>query len=126
MGARKPLASPRPRRARAAKTPAAKRQAPATRPRGRKRKGPAERALERELDGDLAPVAGSALAASALALARQLDKPRISATATASCSRALLDTLERLRGLVPQKEEEGPLDDLQGRRAARLGRSREW
>lgn len=113
---RKPATTKKP-----AKKPAAKKRPAKKRPARPRRTGPAVAALETEFGGTLAPVAGTALAASALALARQLDKPRVSATATASCSRALLDTLDRLRSLVPAEEEKDAVDDLRARHAARRG-----
>jgi hypothetical protein len=67
-------------------------------------------------------LADSALAASALVLAQQLDDPGNSATSKASCQRALRETLDRLRDLAPADGNMDPLDDLAARRAARLGR----
>jgi hypothetical protein len=80
-------------------------------------------AVERDLaeirkrDSELAD---SALAASALTLARELDNPRNSATSKSMCARALHDALDRLRSLAPAKPEIDELDDLTKRRAARL------
>lgn len=65
-------------------------------------------------------LAESALAAAALALARELDDPSNSATSKSMCARALLDTLNRLRELAPEDEEEDGVDELRARRAARL------
>jgi hypothetical protein len=65
-------------------------------------------------------LAASGIAATALALAREIDKPRGSATAKATCARALADTLERLRQLAPPPKQKDGLDDLTARRAARL------
>lgn len=64
------------------------------------------------------------IAAAALALARELDDEETSATAKASCVRALADTLAELRKLVPAGGEKPtsqkrPLDELSDRRAAR-------
>lgn len=70
-----------------------------------------------KLDADLA---ASALAASALVLARQLDNPKVSATAKSMCARTLLDTLDRLRELAPDEQEDDQLDQLSARRAARI------
>lgn len=67
--------------------------------------------------GDLAD---SALGASALALARELDEPGNSATSKSNCAKALIETLDRLRELAPPPEEaRDQLDDLSARRAAR-------
>lgn len=90
------------------------------------RKGPVVKALERDLAEirKRAPdLAASALAASALALAKELDKPGNSATSKSMCARSLLDTLERLRELVPPDEEKDKLDDISARREARRARS---
>jgi hypothetical protein len=65
-------------------------------------------------------VAGSALAASALVLAAELDSPGNSATAKSMCARALREALDRLRELVPVEGEEDELDGLRARRAARI------
>jgi hypothetical protein len=86
--------------------------------------GPVAAAVERDLaeirrrDSDLAD---SALAASALTLACELDKPGNSATSKSMCARVLVDTLDRLRELAPPDEENDGLDDLARKRAARLG-----
>lgn len=80
-------------------------------------------AVQRDLDAiaelDEA-LARSGLAASALALARELDKPKTSATAKANCARALTEQLDRLRELAPEEQEGDQLDDLSARRADRL------
>lgn len=68
-------------------------------------------------DADLAQ---SALAASALAMAAELDTSGNSATSKAMCAKALLDTLDRIRELLPPEQEADRLDDLSARRAARL------
>jgi hypothetical protein len=70
-----------------------------------------------KLDPDLAQ---SALAASALVLARQLDNSKTSATSKSMCARTLLDTLDRLRELAPEEQEDDQLDQLSARRAARI------
>ncbi len=68
-------------------------------------------------------LAESALAESALALAREIDSQENSATSKSMCARSLLDTLDRLRELAPKVEEKDELDDLAARRARRLGGS---
>jgi len=65
-------------------------------------------------------LAKSGLAASALALAIQLDAAN-SATSKSMCAKALNDTLDRLRELAPPAKEADSLDELQARRAARKG-----
>lgn len=64
-------------------------------------------------------LADSALAASVRALAREIDDPDNSATSKSMCARALLDTLDRLRELVPDEGEADGVDDLTARRDAR-------
>jgi hypothetical protein len=64
-------------------------------------------------------LATSALAASALALAAEIDSVGNSATSKSMCARELRDTLDRLRALAPKGEENDDLDDLAARRAKR-------
>ncbi len=64
-------------------------------------------------------LAKSALAASALAMAAEMDDVSISATAKANCARVLLDSLDRLRALMPPAEERDGIDELGARRAGR-------
>lgn len=68
-------------------------------------------------------VSKTALAATALALAYEIEHPYNSATSKAMCARSLLDTLERLRESVPEKQEANKLDDLSAKRTARRKRS---
>lgn len=65
-------------------------------------------------------LARSALAMSALALAREIDDPQNSATSKSMCATSLLSTLDRLRELIPAEEEQDSLDDLAARRSLRL------
>ena len=65
-------------------------------------------------------LAQSALAASALALAAQLDDPGNSATSKSMCARALAETFDRLRALAPPVVEEDGIDELAARRSGRL------
>lgn len=74
----------------------------------------------RELDKRVSGLSKLTLAASALALAREIDDPSNSATSKSMCARALNETMDRLRQLAPAEEDETPLDDLQKRRAAKL------
>ena len=83
--------------------------------------GGVERDLE-ELAVRDAGLARSGLAAAALALARELDNSKNSATSRAMCSRALVETLDRLWELAPEAEETDRLDDLSSRRASRIAR----
>jgi hypothetical protein len=65
-------------------------------------------------------IAGSALAAAAVALAYEIENPYNSATSKSMCAGQLRDTLDRLRELAPAEEETDGLDDLSARRAARI------
>lgn len=58
----------------------------------------------------------TALAASALELARQLDDPDNSATSKSMCSRALTEVMDRLEALAPPKREGDRLDELRDNR----------
>lgn len=101
----------------AAKKPAAPRKrAPA------RQKGPVEAAVARDLKQLPDELAASALAASALALGREIDLAGNSATSKSMCARALTETLEKLRALAPAEKEADKLDDLAARRAARVAR----
>ncbi len=66
-------------------------------------------------------LADSTLAASSLALAREIDSEFNSATSKSMCAKALLDTMDRLRELTPVEQEGDALDDLAARRATRIG-----
>jgi hypothetical protein len=76
-------------------------------------------ALERELGLMGERASGSALAASALVLARQLDDPGVSATSKSMCARALRELLDRLRELAPEEDAGDRLDEIAARRASR-------
>lgn len=80
-------------------------------------------AVQRDLDAIAkqdAELARSALAASALALARAMDSDKVSATAKSMCARSLNDTLDRLYERAPEKpKEKTELDDLRAKRRAR-------
>lgn len=89
-----------------------------------------ENALKRELTslrGVDRAAAESALAADALALARRIDDPETSASAVASCSRALAKVLGelRLQGMpqAPAAETGDRVDELASRRKARISKS---
>lgn len=64
-------------------------------------------------------VQSSALAATALALARDIDDPETSPTARAACARSLRETLDRLRELAPDELQVDALDELGSRRQQR-------
>lgn len=88
-----------------------------------------ENALKRELRslrGVDRPASESALAADALALARRIDDPDTSASAVASCSRALANVLGELRLLgMPQAPSEtgDRVDELASRRESRVSKA---
>jgi hypothetical protein len=71
-----------------------------------------------KLDG---PLAKGSLAASALALAREIDGDN-SATSKAMCSKSLNDTLATLRALAPEKKKDDTVDEIGDKRAERLAR----
>lgn len=74
-------------------------------------------AVRRDLKGLPKELAQSTLAAAALSLAAELDKVKISATARASCARALREVMEELRALAPPAEESDKVDELRARRS---------
>lgn len=84
-----------------------------------------EESTQRDLDAiakrDEA-LAESAIAASALAMARELDNASNSATSKAMCAKALREAMDRLRELAPEVEKSDDLDELSRRRSKRLGR----
>lgn len=62
----------------------------------------------------------SALAASAVALAFEIEHPYNSATSKSMCAREMRDTLDRLRELAPEQEQDADgLDELAKERARR-------
>jgi hypothetical protein len=69
-----------------------------------------------------AVLARSALAATAVILAKELDAADNSATSKSMCAGQLRDTMDRLRELVPKAAEKDKLDALKARRATRLAR----
>lgn len=64
-------------------------------------------------------LARSALAVSALALARELDREN-SATSKSMCARALRETLDRLRELTPVDDADDPVERIAGRARLKL------
>jgi hypothetical protein len=63
--------------------------------------------------------ASGALAATALAMAEEIDAPN-SATSKSMCARVLIDTMERLRAAAPPEEKEDRVDEIAQRRARRV------
>lgn len=88
-------------------------------------KGRVMRAVEdelRELASRDAVLAGGALAAVAIQLAREIDSAAAPAAAKASCSRELRQVLGDLRAAQSDAGKDR-LDELSARRSARHGRS---
>lgn len=101
----------------AAKAPKRKPPAKTKRPRN----AAVAKAVELDLKA-LPKIASHALAASARALARDLDDPETSPHTKAQCARALQDALDRLRELAPPVEGKDKLDDLRRRHDSRRAR----
>ena len=128
------------KRAPAAKRPAAKRStakrktsaAAAPRARGKtttRPKGKTELTVEAAVKNDIERIAnlddalaGGVLAANALALAREMDKPKNSATSKSMVARTLNETMEKLRTLVPEEPAADEVDELAKRRSERRAR----
>ena len=78
-----------------------------------------ELAVQRDLDKLPEDLGRSALAETALTLARLLDDRKGSPS---ECAKALMQALEQLRGLTPPPERKDGLDRLIGDRVRRLAR----
>ena len=78
-------------------------------------------AVERDLER-FGALKDGALAAAALAMARELDDVGNSATSKSMCARALRELLDRLAELAPPEREADQLDDLNEQRRKRLER----
>ncbi len=114
----RPAPGAKPAKAKPAKKPAP----PAPRAKARARRSGVVAAVRRDLERLGAPLAESALAATALALAGELDDTGTSATAKSMCARALTEVMTRLRELQPPEQEEDAVDELASRRQRRLAR----
>jgi hypothetical protein len=85
-------------------------------------RGPVAAAVAKDLaeirkhDADLAD---GALAASALALACEIDGSDNSATSKSMCARELRDTMDRLWQLMPEEENADGINDLEKQRERR-------
>jgi hypothetical protein len=82
-----------------------------------------EAAVERDLEALGSRAAESGLAATALALAREMDSPKNGGTSKSMIAKALNETMAELRALAPPKQEADGLDDLTKRREARRSAS---
>jgi hypothetical protein len=89
---------------------------------GRQGSGEVRKAVTRDLKV-MPGVKDSALAASALALADEMDSPNNSATSKSMCAKELRETMATLRGLAPPAEKPDRLDDLSARRVQRRRRA---
>jgi hypothetical protein len=65
-------------------------------------------------------LADSALAATAISLAYEIEHPYNSATSKSMCAKALMDAMATLRELAPPKQERDDLDEISAARARRL------
>lgn len=105
---------------------AAKKTSPRKASTRKKPKATVAAALDREL-AELAKrdpkLADSTLAASARAIAAELDDSKNSATSKSMCARALNETLERLYELMPAEEKKDRIDELTKRREQRRART---
>lgn len=68
-------------------------------------------------------LADSALALGAVAMAREIDSGRNSATSKSMCFARLQDAMLKLRELAPEAPKGDLIDELHSRRAARRARS---
>ena len=67
-----------------------------------------------------AALARSGIAASVVAMARELDYPWNSATSKSMCARAMREALDRLDEIAPAEEETDALDQLAAQRKQRI------
>jgi hypothetical protein len=81
-----------------------------------------ETAAQRDIDLLGPKAAESALAATALALARELDGEN-SATSKSMCAKALIDTMRELRSVAPPRMEADGVTDIAERREARRAKA---
>lgn len=80
-------------------------------------------AIEREIEswrGASPKLADSTYAATAVALAYEVENPWNSATSKAYCAKELRETMTLLRAMLPADEKKDGIDDLERRRAERL------
>jgi hypothetical protein len=76
-------------------------------------------AIERDLAEMPERVRGSALAATAVQLAYELQDPYNSATSKSMCAKSLMEALAALRALAPPKRKADDVDEIADRRAQR-------
>lgn len=80
-------------------------------------------AVERDLSKLFGDLAASALAASALAMAREIDDFGNSATSKSMCQARLMDALRELRELAPPEVTTDAIDEIAAARDRRRSRS---
>lgn len=78
--------------------------------------------LERDLEAMGPKARDSTLAATALALAADLDDDGNSATSHSMCAKSMIDVLRELRQLAPPRQEADGVTDLNAERNARRAR----
>lgn len=61
-------------------------------------------------------LADGTLAATAMALAAEIDDPTNSATSKSMCAARLVEVMQHIRELAPDAREENPLDEIRARR----------
>lgn len=76
-------------------------------------------AIERDLSAMPDAVRMSALAATAVQLAYELENPYNSATSKSMCAKSLMEALAMLRALAPPKRKADDIDDIADQRAKR-------
>lgn len=84
-------------------------------------------AIEAEIEswrGIASKVAESTYAATAVALAYEVEDPYNSATSKAYCAKELRETMTLLRSMLPVEKRKDGVDDLESRRAERLAKQR--
>lgn len=79
-------------------------------------------AVERDIAKLPDDLAESALAASAVAMALEIEHPYNSATSKSMCQARLVEALKELRALAPPAEEADAVNDIESQRAKRLAR----
>lgn len=79
-------------------------------------------AVERDLKKMPADVRASGLAATALAMAAEIDSIDNSATSKSMCAGKLIDAMDKLRAAVPDVPQRTKLDEIAEARERRLAR----
>jgi hypothetical protein len=69
------------------------------------------------------PLSESAIAATALAMAREIDEAGNSATSKSMCAARLQEAMDRLRELAPAAQEANKVDELRAKRERRRAKA---